>query len=103
MLSIMNYKFFLVLAIVIFAGSFAGAVMKIMHMSGAEFLLALGLIGGLLFAVLALTEILPAPIQKTEKVMWVIGFIFLNWITVILYLAVGRNRILKNSNKNLSA
>ncbi len=94
------FLFLLVLSIV---GSFAGAFLKIMQAPGADILLASGLIGGVLFAVLALSEILPSPINKSEKLMWIFGFIFLNWIAVILYLAVGRNRIIHTHQKSISS
>lgn len=97
----MKNTVFILLTVLIIAGSIVGSILKIMHTPGADFLLASGLISGFLFAILALSEILLSPIQKTEKVMWVIGFIFLNWIAVILYMAVGRNRILL-TNKNSS-
>jgi hypothetical protein len=97
-----NHIFILLLGLS-FGGSFAGAFLKIMHAPGADILLASGLVGGLVFAVLALSEILPSPIQRTEKLMWIIGFIFLNWIAVILYLAVGRNRILQRDQNRISS
>jgi hypothetical protein len=62
-----------------------------MHAHAADRLPAKGLVNGLVFAVL---EILPSSIHTSEKPMWIIGFLFLNWKVVILYLAVGRNRIL---------
>jgi hypothetical protein len=64
-----------------------------MHTPGADVLLAVALIGGFAFAVLALWEILPSSISTIEKLMWMVGFIFLNWLAAVLYLAVGRKRV----------
>ncbi|MCU0404736.1 MAG: PLD nuclease N-terminal domain-containing protein [Chitinophagaceae bacterium] len=99
----MKNQVFLLLFILTIVGSFAGAVLKIMHAPGADILLAAALLGGYVFAVLALWEILPSSINKSEKLMWMVGFVFLNWITVILYLAVGRNRIMRTHQRNLSS
>ena len=98
----MKNQIFLLLLILSIGGSFSGALLKIMHAPGADILLAVGLIAGFVFAGLALWEILPTNIQMTEKLMWVFGFIFLNWIAVILYLAVGRNRILGTRQHGIS-
>jgi hypothetical protein len=98
----MKNQAFLLLLILNIAGSFAGAVLKIMHAPGADILLAVALIAGFVFAALALSEILPSSINKPEKLMWIFGFLFLNWIAVILYLAIGRNRILGLGQKSFS-
>jgi hypothetical protein len=98
----MKNQTFLLLLILTIAGSFAGAVLKIMHAPGADILLASALIGGFVFAVLALWEILPSSINTSEKLMWIFGFLFLNWIAVILYLAVGRKRIMGFGRNSIS-
>lgn len=90
----MKNNVFLFLAILSITGSVAGAILKIMHVPGADIMLAVALIGGFAFAVFALWEILPSSISKIEKLMWIVGFLFLNWLAAVLYLAVGRNRIL---------
>lgn len=71
----------------------AGAFLKISHLPGADTVLAIGLITGLLFSVLALWQIFSAPLPITEKTMWLIAFLFLNWVAAMVYIIYGQKRV----------
>ena len=63
-----------------------GAYFKISHYPGGTTILSISLISSLVFVFLGLTDMFKNENYKTlEKVMWTIGFIFLSWITGLLY------------------
>jgi hypothetical protein len=74
-----------------------GAFMKIMHLPGANELLIIGMAANGIFIVSALSEVWGSnKINTNEKVMWTIAFIFMGFLgalTGILYVVMGRNRI----------
>ena len=74
-----------------------GAFMKIMHLPGANELLIIGMAANGIFIVSALSEVWGAiKINTNEKVMWTIAFIFMGFlgaIAGILYVVIGRKRI----------
>lgn len=73
-----------------------GALFKIQHWTNANLLLTLGLMATLLFIMLSLYEIFNSDrITKNEKVMWSVGFLFTGTITGIVYMTMGRKRIIK--------
>ena len=80
----------------------AGTVLKIMHSPFADLLLELSFAFYMVFAVLALYEVFQSnKIETVEKIMWTIGILFLGSIVGILYLLLGRKRIVSNlSNSN---
>ena len=89
---IVSWSFFISLAL-----SLVGALMKILHLPGAEQLLMVGVVSNGVFVVSALTEVWRSVrIDKNEKIMWTIAFIFMGFlgaIAGIVYLLLGRKRI----------
>ena len=72
-----------------------GATLKIMHLSGAETLLAIGLITSLVFIVSAIIEVRSSNrLDHREKTMWTIAFLFLNGVAGILYMVSARRRVI---------
>ncbi len=74
-----------------------GALMKIMHLPGADALLIIGMVANGVFIVSALSEVwVSVRINTNEKVIWTIAFIFMGFlgaIAGILYVVMGRKRI----------
>jgi hypothetical protein len=74
-----------------------GALMKIMHLPGADALLIIGMVANGVFIVSALSEVWGSVrINTNEKVMWTIAFIFMGFLGAlagILYVVMGRKRI----------
>ncbi|MEN9385443.1 MAG: hypothetical protein RLZZ185_184, partial [Bacteroidota bacterium] len=61
----------------------------------AEELLIIGIISHYLVAILAMLEIWQsAKIERNEKIMWTIAFLFLGGLVGLLYVLVGRKRII---------
>jgi len=89
---IVSWSFFISLAL-----SLVGALMKILHLPGAEQLLMVGVVSNGVFVVSALTEVWRSVrIDKNEKIMWTIAFIFMGFlgaIAGIVYLLLGRKRV----------
>ena len=89
---IVSWSFFISLAL-----SLVGALMKILHLPGAEQLLMVGVVSNGVFVVSALTELWRSVrIDKNEKIMWTIAFVFMGFlgaIAGIVYLLLGRKRI----------
>ena len=71
-----------------------GAMFRIMHYAGAETLLVIGVLTWLVFIITALYEVQrSATINRTEKLMWTVGFILIAGITAIIYLLFGRRKV----------
>ena len=74
-----------------------GALIKIMHLPGADALLIIGMVANGVFIVSALSEVWGSVrINTNEKVMWTIAFIFMGFLGAlagILYVIMGRKRI----------
>ena len=89
---IVTWSFFISLVLVL-----VGAFMKILHLPGAEQLLIVGMVPNGVFIVTALSEVWRSErIDKNEKIMWTIAFIFIGFlgtIAGIVYLLLGRKRI----------
>lgn len=89
---IVSWSFFISLAL-----SLVGALMKILHLPGAEQLLMIGLVSNGVFVVSALTEVWRSVrIDKNEKIMWTIAFVFMGFLGAvagIVYLLLGRKRV----------
>jgi hypothetical protein len=86
---------FLLLA---FVTVLVGAVAKIMHLGGSEWLLGAGMVSTVVFTVMALWEVLTkAPVRGFEKLMWIVGLLFMPLLAGLLYLLVGRKRLLGHS------
>jgi predicted membrane channel-forming protein YqfA (hemolysin III family) len=89
---IVSWSFFISLAL-----SLVGALMKILHLPGADQLLMIGLVSNGVFVVSALTEVWRSVrIDKNEKIMWTIAFVFMGFLGAvagIVYLLLGRKRV----------
>lgn len=87
---IVHTSFFLSMAITLI-----GATLKIMHLPGAETLLAIALVASLVFIVSAIIEVRTSNrIDHREKTMWTIAFLFLNSFAGILYMVSARRRVI---------
>jgi len=90
-LTLYQIAFFLSITLVV-----TGLVLKIMHISAAQILIPFGLFFTLVYATIALYEIYKSDkITLDEKLMWTVGFISVCTITGLLYLILGRPRILR--------
>lgn len=79
-----------------------GTIFKILHQPlGAE-ILGLAFISSIIFIVLALIEIFKSDrINIIEKIMWLVGFIFLSTVAGFIYLVSARKRILRDYKFNI--
>ncbi len=69
--------------------------MKITHLPGAETLLKIGILGNVVFIVSALNEVWNSiRIEKGEKVMWTIAFFSIGTLGSIIYILLGRKRVI---------
>lgn len=74
-----------------------GALYKIMHWPYASILLSVGIVISLVYVVLCLMEISNSKqVNGLEKLMWLVGFIFISQIAGIVYILSARNRIIRN-------
>jgi hypothetical protein len=72
---------------------FFGALRKIMHAPNADIILTVSFIFIALYTVLGVYEVFSSKrIAFFEKSLWLAGFLFVNAITAIMYLAIGRKR-----------
>ena len=72
---------------------FLGTYLKILHYSGADFILSVGLVGTALLLIGAIFEVrTSARLNKNEKMMWTIGLLFITSIALPLYFLNGRKR-----------
>lgn len=89
---IVTWSFFISLVV-----SLVGAFMKILHLPGADQLLIIGMVSNGVFVVSALSEVWRSErIDKNEKIMWTIAFVFMGFlgaIAGIVYLLLGRKRV----------
>ena len=90
--TIVTWSFFISLFM-----SLVGALMKILHLPGADQLLIIGMVSNGVFVVSALSEVWRSVrIDKNEKIMWTIAFVFMGFlgaIAGIVYLLMGRKRV----------
>jgi hypothetical protein len=71
----------------------AGAYIKMTNGGGGALLIA-GILGTVVFLVIALTEVFQSRrISGTEKLLWTAGFLLFNGITALLYLLIGRKKV----------
>ena len=74
---------------------FIGAYFKIMHWGYSEEILIIGLLLSLAYVILGIIEVNNSTkIEKSEKMIWTVGFIFLGSVTALVYLFSGRKRII---------
>jgi hypothetical protein len=68
-----------------------------MHWPYASILLSVGIVISLVYVVLCLMEISNSKqVNGLEKLMWLVGFIFISQIAGIVYILSARNRIIRN-------
>ncbi len=88
--------FYLSIAVTVFA-----AWCKLTHQIYGETLLIIGFSFSLLFIVLALMEVFSAKhLERSEKIMWLVGFLFITAITGFVYVISGRKRIVEKEARN---
>lgn len=77
--------------------TFVGAYLKIIHAERADTWLMIGIIALLIFMATAIYEVLTSKrIDRSEKTMWTLAFIFFSSITGLIYILIGRKRIAAN-------
>jgi hypothetical protein len=63
-----------------------GSFFKIAHYPYGNSLLLIGFLASLVFIILGVTDVLRTESGKPmEKLMWTVGFLFLSWLSGILY------------------
>ena len=81
----------------LFAGigfSILAAWYKLQHRPGADYLLILALAMSLIFIIAAIYEVTQSTkIDRSEKIMWIIGFLFLTTIAGLIYVLSARKRV----------
>ena len=81
---------------------FLCAIFKILHQPFGSEIMGLALISSIIYIVLSLLEIFKSErIDKTEKIMWLVGFIFLGTVAGFIYLISARKRILRDYKLNV--
>jgi|SRR6187402_1721097 len=87
--TILKYTFVLSLFLVVM-----GSMLKILHLPAGNILLSIGLICTFIYIVTALFEIFNSRrVNTSEKLMWLVGFLFFNLLAGILYIFSARKRI----------
>jgi hypothetical protein len=78
-----------------FSFTIIGVLLKINHIGNATIILSIGLISTLIYIIIGIKEVNSSTkIEKSEKIMWTVGFIFFSFITALVYLFSGRKRII---------
>jgi len=78
------------------------ALFKILHQSYGEELLILALILAVLFSLMCIYEIYSSKrINKSEKIMWTVAFLFFNSFAGLIYILGARERIQRDFKLNL--
>jgi lipid-A-disaccharide synthase-like uncharacterized protein len=73
-----------------------GALLKIMHWPNANVFLIIGMLALAFFVGTCIYEIMSSErINKSEKIMWFFGFLFFWMITGLVYILLGRKRIIR--------
>jgi hypothetical protein len=79
-----------------------GAWFKLLHYQNADIFLTIGIIASIIFLVIVLYEIHSSKkVRGPEKIMWTVGFIFINTITGLMHFLIGRQKIIKKHNPNI--
>lgn len=85
------FKYFFAIA---FFVSIVAATLKILHVEGSQTLFIIAVLSTAIYILLGVFEVnYSTKIKSPEKIMWTIGFIFLGFITGIIYLFAARKRI----------
>lgn len=77
---------FIVSSILIFIGAF----FIVMHYPMVPVIMGAGLLLYLIYIIAAIIEVANSSKSGTEKLLWILGLIFVSFITSILYLIIGR-------------
>lgn len=86
--------------IIAFASILFGAFLKILHHANADTFLMIGLIAQCIFIFIVIREIvISTRIKTNEKVMWIVGVIFMASIVGLIYLFSARKRIANPSSQ----
>ena len=84
--------------VVSFVITLVGAYLKLIHSYSADMFLKIAVAIMLVFIVSAIIEVWSSSrIDKNEKIMWSIAFIFMSTFSGIFYLLMGRKRV-NNTN-----
>ena len=71
-----------------------GVISKVTHVNGAEIVLIASFIPTLSYVTIGIYEVnVSNKIDRSEKIMWTVGFIFTNFFAALLYLLNARKRI----------
>lgn len=72
-----------------------GALLKITHSSWGESFLIVGMLLILLIIITAIYEVLTSRyLSKDEKLLWSVCLLFFNYVSIVVYLLVGRKKII---------
>jgi DMSO reductase anchor subunit len=86
---ILKSSLFFAIGIAIFA-----SWLKIVHRPGAENLMLLSFLAGAIFIITAIREVTSSQkIDRPEKIMWVLGFLFFTGIAGLIYVFSARKRV----------
>lgn len=78
--------------------SIIGVILKVMDNAWTEAFLIVAVLTALIFMATAINEVSSSSkIDRNEKIMWSLGFIFMCGITGLIYLLSGRKRIVANT------
>ena len=79
-----------------------GTLLKILHQPFGELILIIGVACAISYSVLCLFEIFSCNrIDTSEKIMWIVGFLFFNTIAGLIYILSVRKRILRDYKLNI--
>lgn len=65
-----------------------GAMFKILHLPFGTELLGTGYLFSLAYIILGLIDVWKRPLDTVVKLMWLVGFIFISWITGLVSIFV---------------
>lgn len=72
-----------------------GALFRISHWPYGRLILSCGTISAFVFVLICLVEVIKSDnIRANEKLMWSVGFLFFGLFTGIIYLILGRDRVI---------
>ena len=67
---------------------------KLMHKPGSDSFLLISMVAASVFIITAILEVSQSEkIDRSEKIMWIVGFLFLTGIAGLVYIFSGRKRV----------
>ena len=67
---------------------------KLMHEPGSDSFLLISMVAASVFIITAILEVSQSEkIDRSEKIMWIVGFLFLTGIAGLVYIFSGRKRV----------